>query len=258
VPLNPASESSAEDQVERLYDLSADEILADLEITFGGALPEHWRDVARRPGRWLQSYAAAAAQTWSAIRPIWQQAQSLLNREVERVGAAVVRGNLDVVLGSIHSRAGFSDGALKIWGLGPDRYDLAGRPLVLVPMLSGEHALICNFDLPDAVWLGYPVPGIGEFSRGSASPASRGDTLGLLLGPVRAQVLNVLTRPLTVGELATAIGLPPSAITYHSSRLAAVGLVERKRYGKEVRVSRTSRAEGLAELFQARPNERTS
>jgi hypothetical protein len=127
---------------------------------------------------------------------------------------------------------------------------LAGRPIVLVPMLSGGDALICSLDQPDAVWLGYPVPGVGRLFHGGHKTV-RGDSLGLLLGPVRAQVLNALARPLTMGELAALTGLAPSAITYHCERLTAIGLVERERRGREVRVSRTRRAEQLTELFQA-------
>jgi DNA-binding transcriptional ArsR family regulator len=79
--------------------------------------------------------------------------------------------------------------------------------------------------------------------------AATGDALDLLLGPMRAKVLAALTRPLTMGELASLTGLVPSAVTYHCERLNACGLVERERRGREVRVSRTRRAERLAELL---------
>jgi DNA-binding transcriptional ArsR family regulator len=247
-PLNPALETSVEDQVERLRGLSADELIADLEGVFDGSPPAHWQGVARRPRGWVQAYAGALAQVWSVMAPRWREADRLLNREVERIGAATVRGNLDVVLGDLHPYSRFEDGVLRIGDPEPARFELAGRPLVLVPMLSGGDALICSLDQPEAVWLGYPLPGVGQLFHATPAPP-RADGLELLLGPVRARLLSALARPRTMGELAGLTGLAPSAITYHCDRLGAVGLVERERRGREVRVTRTSRSERLAELL---------
>lgn len=248
-PLNPVLETSVDEQVERLRDLSPDDLLADLDVVFGDGPPAHWRAVARHPRQWLHAYAGAASEVWSAMRPVWREARPLLDREVARVGAAAVRGRLDVVLGGIHPSGRFEDGVLKIRDPEPARFDLAGRPLVLVPMVSGGDALICSLDRPDAVWLGYPVPGAGRLFRGAVPEPPRDNGLELLLGPVRAQVLAAVTTPITMGELATLTRLTPSAITYHCERLSAAGLVRRERQGREVRVTLTPRAERLIELF---------
>ena len=247
-PIDPILETPVEEQVERLRDLSPDDLLADLDGVFGDGLPAHWRAVARQPRQWLRAYANATSQVWAAMRPVWQEARPLLDREVARVGAAAVRGRLDVVLSGIHPSGRFEDGVLKIRDPEPARFDLAGRPLVLVPMVSGGDALICSLDRPDAVWLGYPVPGAGRLFRGAPAPG-RDDSLELLLGPVRTQVLTALTRPITMGELAALTSLTPSAITYHCGRLSASGLVRRERQGREVRVTLTPRGERLIELF---------
>jgi hypothetical protein len=247
-PLNPVLETSVDEQIERLRDLSPDDLLADLDRVFGAAPPPHWRAVARRPRQSLRAYAGATSQVWTAMRPAWRDARPLLDREVARVGAAAVRGRLDVVLGGIHPSGRFEDGVLKIRDPEPARFDLAGRPLVLVPMVSGGDALICCLDRPDAVWLGYPVPGAGRLFHG-APPSAAGGELDLLLGPVRAQLLSALTRPITMGELAALTSLTPSAITYHCERLGAAGLIRRERNGREVWVTLTPRAEQLTELF---------
>jgi DNA-binding transcriptional ArsR family regulator len=247
-PLNPVLEISVDEQLERLRTLSPDELLADLHRVFGSAPPVHWRAVARQPRPWLRAYADAVGQAWSVTRQFWQEARPLLDREVARMGTAVVRGRLDAVLGGIHPDGRFEDGVLKIRDPEPARFELAGRPLVLVPMVAGGDALICSLDRPDAVWLGYPVPGVGGLFHGTPPPA-RGDTLELLLGPIRAQMLRAVARPVTMGELAALTGLAPSAVTYHCERLVTAGLVRRERRGREVRVTRTPRADGLAELF---------
>jgi DNA-binding transcriptional ArsR family regulator len=247
-PLSPLLETPVEEQVERLRELSPDDLLADLDGVFGSAPPQHWRAVARQPRQWLRAYADATNQVWTAMRPAWRDAHPLLDREIARVGAAAVRGRLDVVLGGIHPSSRFEDGVLKIRDPEPARFELGGRPLVLVPMVSGRDALICSLDRPDAVWLGYPVPGAERLFRG-APPSSRDNSLELLLGPVRAQVLAALTRPTTMGELATLTRLTPSAITYHCERLSAAGLVRRERHGREVHVVLTPLAERLTELL---------
>jgi DNA-binding transcriptional ArsR family regulator len=247
-PLSPLLETPVEEQVQRLRDLPPDDLLADLHGVFGSAPPPHWHAVARRPRQWLHAYAGATDAVWRAMRPAWRDARPLLDREVARVGAAAVRGRLDLVLGGIHPSGRFEDGVLKIRDPEPARFELGGRPLVLVPMVSGGDALICSLDRPDAVWLGYPLPGADRLFRG-APPSARGNSLELLVGPVRAQVLAALTRPTTMGELATLTRLTPSAITYHCERLGAAGLVRRERHGREVRVVLTPLAERLTELL---------
>src|SRR3954469_20793215 len=67
-PLNPALETSVEEQVARLCDLSPDDLLTDLDGFFGPGPPAHWRAFARQPRRWLRAYAGATSQVWSAMR----------------------------------------------------------------------------------------------------------------------------------------------------------------------------------------------
>ncbi|GAB3958348.1 hypothetical protein GCM10029978_003100 [Actinoallomurus acanthiterrae] len=248
-PINPVAEAPVTDLIERLHDISADELRSDVESVFGGRPPADWGSVAKRPRHWLHSHAEATREAWSAVRPLWQQARPLLHREVERVGTAAVRGRLDVVLGGLHPRSRYEDGVLRISDPEPTRFELGDRPLVLVPMLSGDGALICNFDRTDAVWIGYPMPGVDRLLRGEPESV-REDALELLLGPVRAQVLGVLAQPRTMGELAALTELAPSAVTYHCERLAAIGLVQRERSGRQVRVSRTARGESLMDMFR--------
>jgi DNA-binding transcriptional ArsR family regulator len=248
VPSYSSMESRIENQLARLHGLSAEEINADLANTFGDQVPAHWRAVARHPRRWLSGYVRALSEAWSTMRPVWNRARPLFDRELERVGTAVVRGQLDIILGTVHQRSRFEDGTLKIPDPEPARFDLAGRPLVLVPTLSGSDVVICNFDRPDAVWVSYSMPGTERLCHGTLE-AIREPSLDLLLGSVRLQIMKALVRPYTMSELAAHTKMAPSAVSYHCDRLKALGLVERQRHGREVRVSRTHRFEYLAELF---------
>ncbi len=156
-PENPAREVSVSDQVEGLHSLSADELLRDVESVFTEP-PVHWQGVLRRPLAWLHSYADAMAEVWPSVQPLWARAAPLLEHEVRRVGIAAMRGDLGLVLDRLHPASRFDDGVLKIRDPEPARFELRARPLVLVPMLSGKQALICNLERDDAVWIAYPLP----------------------------------------------------------------------------------------------------
>ncbi|MBO0807504.1 MAG: helix-turn-helix domain-containing protein, partial [Actinobacteria bacterium] len=249
-PLNPAAETSVGDQVEWLHAISDDELLSDIHTVFGPTPPPHWRNALRRPRAWLDDYASAMGEAWRSIEPLWAQAQPLLEREVGRVGTAVMRGCLDLVLDRLHPGSRFGNGVLAISDPEPARFALGGRPLVLVPMLSGSRALICNLERPDAVWIGYPLPAAGGQPRAPDEPRrAHGDLLESVAGPVRAKILRAAGRPRTMTDLALAACLAPSALTYHCDRLAAAGLIRRERHGRQVWVSRTSRGTELIALL---------
>lgn len=253
-PMNPACEIPVGDQVERLHAISDHELLSDFHASFGVAPPPHWRNVLRRPRAWLDAYAKAMDEAWRSIEPLWIQAQPLLDREVERVGAAVMRGDLGRILDRLHPASRFDEDVLTIRDPEPARFTLSGRPLVLVPMLSGRQALICNLERPEAVWIGYPLPGLNELPWFTDTPRRQvGDVLASVAGPVRAQILRATDRPMTMSDLAQAARLVPSALTYHCERLAAAGLVRRERRGRQVWITRTRRGTDLITLLVREP-----
>lgn len=249
-PRNPATETPVGDQLGYLHELPEGALLGDIAQVFGETPPPHWQSAARKPRRWAHTYADAMAGAWRCVLPLWRQAKPLLELEVRRVGAALARGHVGLVLDGLHPASRYTDGALRIRDPQPARFSLGRRKLVLVPMLAGPQALICNFDLEDAAWIGYPLPGADGLLRGQAAPVPRQEALlAALVGPVRARLLRIAGQPLSMGQLAGRVNLPPSAITYHCDRLAAAGLVQRQRRGREVVVSRTSLGDALLDLF---------
>lgn len=248
--LNPACEIPVSDQLEWLHAISDDALLGDIHTVFGQTPPPHWQAALRKPRAWLDDYARAIGEAWQSVEPLWGQARPLLEREIERVGTAVVRGGLDLLLDGLHRVSRFDDGVLTLYDLTPTRVGQGERPLVLVPMLSGNQALICNLERPDSVWVGYPLPGASELSPSSRStPRPAGGQLEAVTGPVRAHILRASERPLTMTALAKVTRLVPSALTYHCERLAAAGLIRRDRSGRQVWITRTSRGSELVALF---------
>jgi hypothetical protein len=184
----PVADVSVDEQVQRLRDLPGDTVVDDLTRTFGPDLPAAWRPPAEVPRRWLNAYACATADAWSAVSPRWHHAQPLLDLEARRVGAAVVRGCTDVLLNALHPRIRYENGEIWVPSTLELTVGLDGRRLVLVPTIAGGAGRLVGFDLPGVVYLAYPVPGqAGLGERGRASPLPPGaDSLDQVLGSARA------------------------------------------------------------------------
>lgn len=247
MPIPPTVDVSVEEQVQRLRELSDDAVVADLASAFGSDLPPAWRPAAEQPRRWLDSYAAATVDAWSAVAPRWQRAQPLLDAEARRVGAAVVRGSTDVLLNTLHPRIRYERGEIWVPALREATVGLDGRRLVLLPTIAGPMGRLVGFDLPDVVYLAYPVPGqtgLGENGATLADPP-----LSQVLGRARADVLQAVSRPISMSKLAAEVGCSPRMTTYHAGQLEAAGLIVRERRGQSVWVSRTARGHELVEVL---------
>jgi DNA-binding transcriptional ArsR family regulator len=250
-PIPPAVDVSVGEQVQRLRDLPDDTMVEDLTRTFGPQLPAVWRPPADVPRRWLNAYASATADAWSTVSPRWRRAQPLLDLEARRVGAAVVRGCTDVLLNTLHPRIRYENGEIWVPATRELSVGLDGRRLVLVPTIAGGAGRLVGFDLPDVVYLAYPVPGqacLGE--RPVAAPTNSGaDPLAQVLGRTRAHALRALTGPISMGRLAAGLECSQRMITYHCGQLEAAGLILRERRGQSVWVSRTARGHDLVDLL---------
>jgi DNA-binding transcriptional ArsR family regulator len=249
-PISPLSDASVADHAARLRDLPATMLTRELLAADGSAgCPPHWRAAAEQPRRWLNSMADASLDIWAVAEPRWRAAGPLLDREIRRIGTAAVRGGMAALLNSLHPGLRYQDGAFTyappcnqfaLRSLGP----VGPRRLVLVPMIAGRNALLFSFDLDDVCFIGYPVP----HPRAGAQDAADG-ALAMILGPVRAAILQVLRQPLTVGDLASAVHCAPTTATYHLHQLAAAELITREKSGSSVWVSRTARGDELVDLL---------
>jgi hypothetical protein len=250
-PIPPSVDVSVDDQVQRLRDLSDDMVVEDLTRTFGSELPPMWRPAADQPRRWLDSYASATVDAWSVVSPRWRRAQPLLDLEARRVGAAVVRGCTDVLLNALHPRMHYEDGEFWVPSTREVTDELGGRRLVLVPTIAGLSGRV-GIDLPDIFYVAYPVPGqAGLGERGATVMDLAGDPLCRMLGRMRAHVLRTVDGPVSMGQLAAAVGCSPRVTSYHCDQLEATGLILRERHGKSVWVSRTSRGHELVDMLSA-------
>jgi DNA-binding transcriptional ArsR family regulator len=253
-PIPPSVDVSVDEQVQRLRDLTDDAVVEDLTRTYGPELPPVWRPAAELPRRWLNSYASATMDAWATVAPRWRRAQPLLDLEARRVGAAAVRGDTGVLLNTLHPRMHYEDGEFWVPSTREVTDELAGRRLVLVPTIAGPVGRI-GFDLldmPDVFYIAYPLPGQAALGENGAAPMDLGgDPLCRLLGRMRAHVLRTADGPVSMGQLAAAVGCSPRVTSYHCDQLEATGLISRERHGKSVWVSRTARGDELVDLLSA-------
>ncbi|MFD0312752.1 hypothetical protein [Streptomyces flavalbus] len=195
-----------------LRDTNPEHLTDEVLRHYGDAPPRVWQRVLDDPGRFLAAYHEVASAAWRRLEPLWERADTLLGKETERVGSAVVSRNLDAVLTGLSSRVRFVEGALEL-PCERDVLELAGRRLVLVPVASGTTPAMHNVDRDDVVWFSYPLPGLGRLGSPGRPPAPREDGLTQLLGGVRAAVLRSVQPPATVSELARVLQTGASTIT---------------------------------------------
>ncbi|MFJ6996634.1 winged helix-turn-helix domain-containing protein [Streptomyces sp. NPDC003090] len=239
----------------RLRALDPHRTAAEVSAYFEGAPPPAWRGLMDDPRGFLAAYALVVDAVTDAVAPRWRKAGPLLSRETERVGAAVVTGAVDALLGTLPAPVRYEEGRMRLThSCGVE--SMAGRPLVLMPLVAGFTSGMYGVDRDDAVWFAYPVPGLGHLESGQpgeAAPAEA-DPLGLVLGPVRSQILRrLLLRP-TLGRLSRELSLSPSTLTYHCDQLAAAGLLHRERRGRHVVVTATPRGTALTRLLTDIPD----
>ncbi len=255
VPVPPTADAGATDTIERVGELSADVVRNDLAATYGEHMPPGWHDAFDRPRHWAHGFAEATTAAWRVTKPLWQRAKPLLDREIERIGTVAVRAGAAAALATLGPAVRVRDGGLLIAGTAAQHHRLAGRELVLVPMISGTHAVVAGFDDDhETAWLGYPLPGLGNLWTGKEprEPAAAPDQLSLVVGEHRARALRRLDQPASMSELASALGCAPNTATYHCDLLAAAGLIERRRTGQSIRVIRTPRGDALMDLLAGR------
>ncbi len=243
VPIVSPGDVTVREQVDCLHEYPEAALLADLagivESTSG------WDMAAQHPRRWLRAYARASWSDWQQLSPRWTSARHLLDREVERVGVATVRGGLDVVLNSLSPRLSYADGAFYM--ADARAFPIDGRRVNLVPSLIGSDQLLVHADEPGVVSVAYPVGGIGTLGAGPLPRAE--DRLAVVMGVARASVLRELATPLTMGEIAAHLRVSPASATRHCDLLEKAGLIRRRRRGKTVRVTRTDAGSELLDLL---------
>jgi DNA-binding transcriptional ArsR family regulator len=237
---------SFDDELDRVAAVSADELVAELESA--DLLASAWEIASKAPRRWLDAYLLAIRLAWIGVRPWWERAAPLIEREVERVGVALASRSVNKLVSDLYppGRADHDRGRSLPWepptALAPD--------LVLVPMVVGPGGSLVGTDGERICYLGYPLPGAHRLVT-QDRPRRAGRALDALLGAPRADILRRLDRPATAGQLADELLFTPAAISHHLKALERAGLAMRERFGQRVLVHRSARGTALLHIYEA-------
>lgn len=246
VPLPDAGSTDGFEELGRIARLDGEAVLAELTGVGGPGLIGPWTEVAREPKAWVRRYARTVGRTWKALEGELTAARALIDREIERIGAAIARGAVAEAVGDLHPAGAVRDGAWTLPGEAPGRRRLGERGLVLIPKLTGRRSpAIRAYDGDALTHLAYPLPGATRLLGDMPPPSS----LEALLGAQRTTILRRLDHPQTVGRLAEWLIAVPSAATHHTGALETAGLVVRERQGRHVLVRRTARGTALLNLY---------
>jgi hypothetical protein len=187
-----------------------------------------------------------------ALAPYWPRIREHLEGDTLRRGQALALGGVETLLSGLHPRVSYGGGVLALDKVYEATVKPAGRGITLVP---------CVFAWPRVEVLVQPGyrPTLAYGPRGVANlwttspPKSNGTALEAALGAGRASVLRGLPVPRTTTELARQLGLSPSAVSAHLSRLKAAELIEPHRNGKRVYYRLSSAGESLLGIFGETP-----
>jgi DNA-binding transcriptional ArsR family regulator len=232
VPVPGALAATPGEELERLVAMPPEILLGQI------AQGSRWALAARAPRQWLSAYGRALAHACNGLQPVWQTARSLLDREVERVGVAVVQGTDDQLISDLLASSG-------VWTVrAPIEDSPAPDALVAIPLLAGPYATLVRYHGATLTHIAYPLPGAQRLSESATPPE-----LHAVIGLQKARILLWLDPPGTAGEIAEMLGLVPSAVSWHVAALERGGLVERERRGRSVLVRRTARGSALIALY---------
>lgn len=248
-PLTPVANLSMETQIDALRSNHNDMLRSNLVSIYGDRIPPVWRAHAEQPARWSRALGDVLSDVWEGPgRDAWSRSRTALDRELRRHETMAERGAAHTLLNTLSPRIGFERGAFILDNR--VRIPLGNRKIVLAPMISAPDSMVVENSDPVAVVVGYPLSGaLACWSPAGLPIRESRDGLATVIGQVRADVLRLLTMPMTMSTLAAELNCAPSTATHHCNTLESAGLVERLRQGKSILVRRTPRGAGLVDLF---------
>jgi DNA-binding transcriptional ArsR family regulator len=241
------SGESIDEALQRLAATSAETLIDAIEEDRDVTPASVWDPVRRDPDRWLRAYIEAMHRACQALTPLWRRSFGLLERNEDRLNAAIDRGvPTSQIVNQLLTDTTLVDGTLLVApsteprGLKVDR-----DGVIATPLIAGSKDIISSPG-ESFVRFAYAMRDTWRAFDDQAPPSA---SLQALVGKPRATFLQRLERPLNAGDLAEISGLSPAAVTHHVAALEAAGLVARERHGRNVVVHRTSRATRLLELY---------
>ncbi|MBZ0275313.1 MAG: ArsR family transcriptional regulator [Anaerolineae bacterium] len=187
------------------------------------------------------------------LEPHWSRMKTVLDGDILYKARRLAVDGPGGLFSDFHPEITYQPGVIqmekpysKAWCIIDIKLD--GQGLQLVPSIFAASKIHWQIVPEWHPMLIYTPRGAGLWRQEAPEPDQ---SLALLLGAGRAQVLQELTTPANTGELARKLSITAGAVSQHLSRLNQAGLVEPHRSGKVVFYHLTPRGQQLLMLFDA-------
>jgi DNA-binding transcriptional ArsR family regulator len=212
-------------------------------------VPALTHEIRADPEPFLGRLVEQMREYWKlTIEPHWPRIRSLHEADVTYRARQLALGGAELLFSDLHPSLSWEDGQLVIDKQMCEDIDAGGRGLLLIPAVFDWPgiALLMDEDLQPTV--SYSPRGIAEIW--DEPEDARGDgAMDDLIGGTRADILRVLTVPMTTTELANRLHLTPAAVSQQLGVLRRAGVVDARRQGREVYSELTASGRRLLELL---------
>ena len=212
-------------------------------------VPDLTEEIHRDPTPFLGRLVEQMRDYWKlTIEAHWPRIRALHEADVTYRARQLALGGAELLFADLHPSVSWSAEDLVIDKAMHEDVNPGGRGLVLIPAVFDWPgiAVLVGKDLQPT--LSYSPRGIAEIW--DEPEDARGDgAMDDLIGGTRADILRVLTVPMTTSELAHRLHLTPAAVSQQLGVLRRAGVVDARRQGREVYSELTPSGARLLELL---------
>jgi DNA-binding transcriptional ArsR family regulator len=241
-PTPDAEVGNIDEELQRVRAIDREQVAREIDLCLVDSRPfEPEVERQLRSGDVLVVLSDLLEVLWrTLVASRWQQLHDLLERDVLYRSRRLARGGLRALFADLEPLITLRERTLLVDLTSEGTHVLGGDGLLLMPSA---------FVWPYALALGGSPPTLIYPCRGVASLfwSERGvdATVGKLIGPTRALILQHLGDPNHTSALARSLGRSAGNIADHLKVLHGCGLVARSRIGRHVMYSRTPLADAL-------------
>ncbi|MDR6320509.1 ArsR/SmtB family transcription factor [Actinoplanes couchii] len=230
-----------EDELTALTTTPADTIRTELLQLYGDEqhIPAPWH----HPGALGRAVEALDGYWKLCFAPHWPRMRALLEGDVTHRGREIAQHGLAAMFAGLSPGVRLTGDTVEVHlGSGLSYHRRTEGGLTLIPSMwnRGVSAPVSATMQPHILYLAR-----GSASLWEAEPLPAPGALAGLLGTHRAGLLARLGTPTSSTELATRLGVTPTAVNQHLRALRAAGLLTSTRHGRSMLYHRTDLADRL-------------
>jgi DNA-binding transcriptional ArsR family regulator len=220
-----------------------------ISSTQGAEVPALTQEVLEDPAPYVPRLVEQMREYWKlTIEQHWPRIRSLHEADVTYRARQLALGGAELLFADLHPSLSWSGENLVIDKQHDETIDPHGRGLVLIPAVFDWPGIAVLVDEGLQPTLSYSPRGIAEIW--DEPEEVRGDgAMDDLIGGTRADILRVLSVPMTTSELAERLHLTPAAVSQQLGVLRRSGVVDARRQGREVYSELTASGQRLLDLL---------